>query len=271
MMAARLIEPEHCRPPLDAYGRSAPCRETVTWRGKTGSTTYAVDVAQRRVTATNRWEGTKPTVSGITTYDAAGNVVERTSFREDGSVAGHVVYTYDPQGRLVRTLLDGPNVFGARDKRYEYDAAGLLVGVAADADANGKPEHQTVLSYDANGRLVRSQLGAKFLVEYEYDAQGRLVAEKETNDGSQSVVRLEYENGRLAQRTESLRGIEAVSTRYAYDAAGRLVSKVSTGETSETKRYEYDANARQIFERSFDGDGEPDGVLEYDYECPPPG
>jgi RHS repeat-associated protein len=165
-------------------------------------------------------------------YDPQGNVVGWTNRRGNATAvpsAHGIRYEYNLRGQLTAKRFADGTVY-----TYAYDAAsGRLTGA-------GGPEGETVLTYDANGRLGRiADPGGRWLA-YTYDAAGRRASMTD-----QLGHRLEYHYdpaGRLSRLTDES-GTEGV--RYTYDAVGRLARKDLGNGVYST--YAYDA-AGQLLE-----------------------
>jgi len=231
----------------DAWGFVQPGRHC---------TVFAYNAANQLIAAQ---EYTDPITPLITTfaYDAWGNLVSVLD------PAGHrTTYNYDPHGNLVQAstplgllrqyhydnaqLTAGftvPNAWTdatsvrtelVRDEwgrlrrsdfttqpdiEYRYDGMSRLVRVA-----DGTPD-VTLFSYDANGRLVREEVGPSY-VDYTYDANGR----------------------RVSMTHDSFTGIVNVS--YVYDPCGRLVSMNDMGSVS---NYQYDPLGRLVQQQLGNG------------------
>jgi RHS repeat-associated protein len=152
-----------------------------------------------------------------------------------GEVQGSVERGYDAAGRLSFQGVNGgfPLSFG-------YDQANRLIGVGA----------MTIGRDPLDGRLTGSVLG-QVTENYSYTpcpgaGCGDLVGYSASAGGS-SLLQIEYVRdglGRIATRTESVRGGPVVSYAYAYDAAGRLTEVSRDGLL--VARYAYDANGNRV-------------------------
>lgn len=128
-------------------------------------------------------------VSAITaaTYDAVGNI--RTVDGPLSGAADVITYRYDAGRRLVGIVGPDPDGTGARKptaQRRTYNSDGQIalqeLGVVNDASdtswAGFSSQEQTAISYDANGRAVKSELkgsGTTFaLTQTSYDSVGRV-------------------------------------------------------------------------------------------------
>lgn len=138
-------------------------------------------------------------------------------------------------GMLASIEVDGPMAGFGDAVTTRYDNQGNLVSVANSLG------HQTVYS-NHNGRgqpgRVTSPTGA--VIEYEYDARGRVVVERAFPNGSPVEKRYVYgASGLLDAITTS----DDNTILYHYDAARRLIQEDLTepGGSFAVKRYTYNA------------------------------
>jgi len=167
-------------------------------------------------------------------YNAAGQVTRQTF--PDGS---HTDFTYDARGNL-RTATDATGTV-----TFAYDAADRLTRV----DYPGGTFLQFTL--DAAGRRTRMIDHTGFVVNYTYDAAGRLSG---LRDGSNAVVvTYTYDAaGRLSRKDHA----NGTFTTYDYDAVGRilhLVNRAPGGAVSSRFDYTYDALGRRATTATVDG------------------
>ena len=164
------------------------------------------------------------------TYDAAGNLTSWTNRR-----GVTITYTRNDRGQL--TGKNDPGTPGALDFLYTYDAFGKLTSAAG-------PEGTTLFTYDPlTQRLVRIDypaIGGKAIhLAFEYDAAGRRT---KSTDQDGHVLNYAYEAaGRLDRMTD---GSGAMVVDYEYDAAGRLVLKTLGNGVYTT--YAYDAASQLV-------------------------
>ncbi len=224
-------------------------------------------------------------------YDPLGNLTERTS------AAGTETYRYDPVGRLVHAAGPGTAVelahdaegrvvrqtTGGRTTTFGYDSETVTrrrtpSGVdvrwhrTGDADLLDVAGTSLALQRDDAGRTVAVAVGANPLVHQEFDAAGRLAAQR-TPAGTRryhrrpdgSVLAREDPEGAVRHEFDATGRITAVlrpgtAERYAYDVLGHLVSSPpGTGpeagprrytggvlETAGAVRYAHDAQGRLV-------------------------
>jgi RHS repeat-associated protein len=220
-----------------------------------GTSTFEYDLAERLVRETG------PNGQAVSyTYGPGGRLASVTS------IAGTVTYTYDAEGRM-QTVTDPEGGVTA----YTYNAVGKLTGLALPNGVRGTFEYDQldrpvrleyrsaqgavlasfVYAYDAAGRVASVLEASGRLVEYTYDAVGRLTAERVTVPGS-AASQVDYTYDAVGNRL-SRAGPEG-TVAYLYDANHRLTQ---AGDAT----YSYDANGRLT--GLDDGHGR---VLAYSYD-----
>lgn len=179
---------------------------------------------------------------------------------------GLMVSSTDPLGRVTRYEYDAKGQLGALidakggRKSFTYTDQGLL---ASHTDCSGKT---TRLAYDDAGRLqsVTDAAGGQTLytyrqgqisaithpdggrVEYERDAEGRLLKQTDPN-----VHSTQYRYGPAGQLIEQ-RNANGHTLGYQWDKSGRLTSLVN--ENRARYSFVYDAAGRLTQETDFDGE-----------------
>ncbi len=126
----------------------------------------------------------------------------------DGSTST-TYYTYDAQGRLLRTRYESD--YGGSETTYTYDAAGNTTEIRTVGESYASTVTYT---YDASGNILTEEDlyenyyddggDMRYLYAYTYDAQGRLLTETYTWNGC------------------------VTETVYTYDTAARKQTVVST-------------------------------------------
>ncbi|WP_431256767.1 hypothetical protein ACQ86G_18955 [Roseateles chitinivorans] len=144
---------------------------------------------------------------------------------------------YDQAGRPTRTVDNAGFVTETR-----YDGTGRVVGTvryataidltvfattptAANATpaANADNDRVTRTFYSTEGRLLGELDGEGFLVEYRYDAAGRLAARVRYADPTASAQRA---TGTLAQLRPAAASPKDQTTRYVYDGQNRVIGEI---------------------------------------------
>lgn len=194
------------------------------------------------------------------TYDAAGNLLSRTSPSQS------LVYVYDARSRLaqVTRTLDGemPTV-----TRYEYDADGNRTAML------GGDGIRTEYTYDRRHRLtqlVKKSAASAILLamQYSVDASGmRTTVEEHDAAGLIRTVAFAYDaTKRLTQEAIDHRdNAKDRTSAWTYDDVGnRLTQTVATSGTTETTSYVYDDNDR--LEQEVRSGGTGAGTTTYIYD-----
>lgn len=199
------------------------------------------------------------------TYDRMGNVTERATIMDDGSIVT-TRYNYNGLGQLISEIL--PNGNGTK---YSYDALGNKTMIrkksdmtAADDDAT---DIVTILTYngakntlsqvidprgkitnfttDANGNITdiveQDASGATLRTShFTYDSRGHLL---ESTDARGSITKMTYtQAGQIATLTRGYDTPDATTTSYTYDAYRNPLT-VTDGRGN-TKTLTYDAYDR---------------------------
>lgn len=164
--------------------------------------------------------------------------------RFEGDRGMTVELSYDQQGRLARVSRDRPGYqLGTRDvshQYFRYDSLGHIQASASDSGGDGTLEQSGVWEgrYDDHGRIIALtmrgdlagiySLGASVVVEYDYDAAGRVHAVRHS----------------IPQPTTEGTVNRSSDTTYAYDGQGRLETiKQCTGDAACVEsKFQYAAN-----------------------------
>ena len=190
------------------------------------------------------------------TYDA----FDRQLTAQD-AFGAQIAYAYDPNGNRQSLATQD-----ARITRYGYDGLNRLTGVASPAgsvqylyDKSGLVTQEigsngttTATAYDAAQRPTRITLtrGAAVLnlTEYAYDPNGNRTLERINRPGGAQLTRYRYDAAdRLSgtTRTEGAATTDTTDTAWTYDLAdNRLTESVTSGGTTTTRTYTYDARHR---------------------------
>ena len=198
--------------------------------------TYAWDEAKNRKV--------RETVAGLseTTFSYA-NHGRFASVAVRDLVSGQVRtttyhYTHHSNGVLASARVDAP--LTADDVTRTYNTSGDLIAVT-----NAGNQVATYANYNALGQPGRITSPSGAVVEYDYDARGRVVAERTFPAGSPVEVRYVYgASGLLEAKSTS----DGNTSLYHYDSARRLIQEDLTepGGGYVVKRYTYDAMSNPI-------------------------
>ncbi|WP_454830401.1 DUF6531 domain-containing protein [Pseudoxanthomonas wuyuanensis] len=179
-------------------------------------------------------------------YDAGNRLIEiRSTNISNSGIPGQVRstrfgYTRHQNGLLSTVVVDGPMPGSVDSSSYSYDGFGNLL-----TERNGLGHTTTYANYNALGQPGRITSPSGAVVEYEYDARGRVVVERTFPNGSPVETRYVYgASGLLDAKTTS----DGNTAYYHYDAARRLVQEDLTepGGGYAVKRYTYDAMSNPI-------------------------
>lgn len=210
-------------------------------------------------------DSTERNVFQTMSYDPSGTALERVTFSYsfmDGSLRSRLVTTYDEAGkRLAQVTLD-PEGNPLAQTVYRYDDEGNLQEEAS-YDAEGTETRRSTYERDANGNVVVWQLyvGGELdqRTEYDYDEQGRVLEEREYEDGQLTEIETYSDPGRVSEFIE-------------YDEEGNVESTGTVVESEHgTERWEiydgdgnlewdmtwtYDENGLTLERREVDGEGD---------------
>jgi len=125
-------------------------------------------------------------------------------------------YTYHPNGKLATVSVDGPLAGNGDTTVSTYSAAGEL-----QSFANSLGHTVSYANYNGLGLPGRVTGVNGDVTEYDYDARGRVVAERKLTQAGTAETRYRYAHGLLAASTSP----DGVETRYLYDAARRLTDE----------------------------------------------
>ncbi len=210
----------------------------------------AVGDADQRTT-TYTWDESRNLLSSVTlqgvrstsySYDSLNRMVAKivTDISSGQTRTTTYAYTNHPNKLIASYTVDGPLSGSSDAVTHYYSATGELL-----RSENGLSH---VVSYSNHtglgmpGRIVKAS-GA--LSEYEYDAGGRLIVEREFPNGSAVETRYTYGASGLLEAISSTDGNMSI---YHYDAARRLVqqelSDVAGGYA--VKRLTYDAMSNPL-------------------------
>lgn len=179
-------------------------------------------------------------------YDASGNVVKEAHASYDDAA---VAYEY-ADGKLVSSFSneDGQDVAN----QYEYNAGGQLVKLVS---SNSGSTSTTGYTYGSDGKLATQAVDMSYdgdsshfyTANYEYDADGHVVAITYNQDGATAemyAVVCEYDaNGYIAKAIATSKNYGVYTTEFTCDEAGNIVVAKTTveqdGSTSLVSTYEF--------------------------------
>ncbi len=206
----------------DANGNRTSVKLTVGLIPLTRTTTYAYDAANR--------------LTSVTDPDA-----------------GNTAYTYDAAGRLTKTVY--PNTL---EDRRAYDSRDRLTRVQHTAAGGAPVLAQFDYVYNAASRRTQmTEAPAGRVVDYTYDALGRLLTETETIGVNVNTHVYTYDavgnrvtrdrNGVVTSYTYDAndRLLTAGAETFGFNAKGQLTSRTPGGSPA-SFTYEYDALGRMV-------------------------
>ena len=205
--------------------------------GNGNTTLYGYD-GKGNLTSTTYADGTLESVA----YDPIGNVL--SSKDRKGQVAQ---YTHDAAGNiLTETFTDSTETV------FTYDSHENLTSAT---DAGG----MTILTYDANDRLIEIAYPSGHYLKYNYDSAGRRT---QMVDDTGFTVNYSYDAvDNLVTLTDSSNNL---LVRYSYDPVGRL-SREDKGNGTYTT-YEYDAASELLHLVNYAPDGTVNSRFDYAYD-----
>ena len=233
--------------------------------------------------------------------DPSGRVVSETTRRSDGTLKRIVRYRYDAAGRLVEAKVgEGDPTTFEETTTYVYDGAARLsrTSISQLTRSDGRELHrlwETTHRYDPKGRPVQhdetfsqrhgeATLSTQTLIQLRYGPDGKLVAERRqvtlkggakagdsrvsyryADDGDRRRIVREERDGERPEPSERL-------VRVLVGSALEREEREWRGPSGETSRhvvtFKYAAAGELLEElHDADGDGEPEFVYRYRYEC----
>lgn len=234
------------------------------WGGQTSEYNATVDILQNakatydalnRIVSWSEANGnyTRPDANTLVKYDASGNVRSTSSTYvklngsggQDGVATQEYWYLYDWMNRVTldKGILSGGQIIaGAQGIEIGYDQAGRRSMAKRTVTATGQVTVERENPNSPYGELIRETTNVTYTAlnreEYEYDAQGRLIAVKVAQSGFQDRGDGTFEILELPE-TGQLKGT------WGYDVRGRLLRQTDyTADSSST-------NPAVAFERSI--------------------
>jgi YD repeat-containing protein len=183
--------------------------------------------------------------------DIYGRVVEKKAFGDNSEWLSEK-YKYDYLGNLTgyTDANNNLNSYGVTT-HYEYSPADRLTGTV-----NAKGEYSEII-YDDRGNITNSYVANQRQFTKKYDAQGRLIEDKD------QLNKFQYyhydELGRLDEHTDR----NGTVTGFSYDNMNNLTSQTYTGENSTTEFKYMNLNPYgAIVTWQFNGNGTLTGIGE---------
>lgn len=207
---------------------------TRIWQSNSASPTAVIgwrendyDAAGNVVTETVKASDGHTVATTVHRYDAAGR--ETTSDASD--VPGSAVTKYDSQGNVSQSWDEGADIaVAAASSRAVYDSEGQ----DTSSTAPGSVKASDTTTYTPSGDTSQTSAADGATTSYQYDAAGNLSTETASTDASQALISYDYDDdGRTVAETDP-NGTEKVTT---YDLDDDVVSEdVAGAQPACTKR-----------------------------------
>lgn len=230
-------------------------------------------------------------------YNEQGHKLDDTEFDKDGDQITKSIYTYDAAGHLLNERLVGEEdsqvIEYSRNETGRITEAKTVYGdgsferecIIYDAftethehfDIDGELSEKSVLHYDANKKLVRSEradeMGELRVVEYEYDEKGLCTGQliKDEEDGLVANVLFTYDEvgNLLEERMHDPDGDITRSRTNHYDENGNLTESEYIDEEQGVYRryvnvYDEAGNVTESLE-FWSEDSKPMVQVDYEY------
>ncbi len=225
-----------------------------------------------------KWVEQQRQLMDVTSYDAKGNRVERTTSR---GPEGSVVYkerwnhNYNAQGKVIETSFLSADGSESVKETYAYDVKGRLIETVR-LQPDGLVRFRETYDYDSNGHLIEKdsyardgELSVKNI--YTYDADGRVIQEASCDQNGSSLKKLIYTYDSKSYKTGVLLykddGSIVERHHYEYDTRGNLseVAFYNPDGLLKNKRlysYEYDSVGNWTQKTEFnDSRSQPEDVI----------
>lgn len=179
-------------------------------------------------------------------YDAGNRLAEVKTINLSGNGVPNqtrstrFAYTKHQNGLLSTVVIDGPVPGSGDSTSYSYDTLGNLL-----TTSNGLGQLTRYENYNGLGQPGKVTDPNGVVVEYQYDARGRVIVERAFLGSNPVEVHYVYgASGLLDAKTAS----DGNAAYYHYDAARRLIQEDLTepGGGHSVKRYTYDAMSNPI-------------------------
>jgi hypothetical protein len=167
---------------ISAYGQSEPGRNRSGYFGAVKSVrTETVEVSLEG----GKFRRGKRKLDSIERFDKKGRLLEDLFFSDDGSILSGEKYSYDSQGRLVKSLGSHSRFVYLPDlQAYKYDAQGNVIEVNG-FNSSGKLVNTDEYAYDEKNRKIQwtsmsyhpEEHSKPHRWTYSHDEQGRLKEE----------------------------------------------------------------------------------------------
>ncbi len=205
------------------------------------------------------------------TYDAFGRL-SGISYADsgDGEVKEAYLYTYDKNSRIIweesATAYTGSDVLEEKIRDYTYDANGRLIRTEiSDGDPAGTESEIHTYSYDAVGNRTGSVIDGT-QTTYTYNSLDELISETAVSEG-ETVSNISYTYDRNGNRVRSVDSVknEIVSMQYnASDMMKRCELK-EDGDVTLVQENTYDSEGQRIRRKETDTEGDSPVITTRNY------
>jgi len=179
-------------------------------------------------------------------FDEKGLLLEEIKYDTYGQSAGRVVYNYDDRG------------FKISEESF---------------DADGNPEERTTFEYDQAGKVTGGFIhyldDSRDTINYEYNADGKLVCKTWVNDEGETerIERFEYQDGNLVFESLHEEGELIRQNKFSLDEAGRILKQEHMDSDDEYRtENEYDDKGNLIQLIKYNSDDELIEKTGYTYD-----
>lgn len=221
------------------------------------------------------------TTSGTPSYfvelDQSGNPLVYYNYNDDGTVnwEDSLTYEYNAAGEMISKIYyieDGSIV---TKKEWEYDSEGNMT---AERYLQKNYQYEKTYEYDSTGKLIASAQNSNYSkgsTRYEYDDSGNMTAEysynKDDNFCSKLVYEYDSDNNKTAEYFYNKDAIKRLRETWSYDANGNMLAEYSydtdgSVDWGHSNTYEYDTDGNMTAEYNYKEDGTVNYVLSYEYD-----
>lgn len=187
----------------------------------------------------------------ICNFNQKGYLVNIISYDSSDNILGEKETTYDVKGYKVNKVLKKKGDLDTliEIERYYYNKSeGILDSIIQHSELNYERNYKIVFSHNNKGQKVSEEWipqaddYARYLISYEYNANGELEKEKVITDRRDSTIRY-YTNGFLTSQDYFEDGIRTVIFDYqnsGFDSHGNYTKQICEIEYVASDRVEYD-------------------------------
>ena len=237
-----------------------------------------------------------------TSFDEKGNMLSRSVFWEDGSLAGKKNCKHDKEGNLIEEVKYGSNGKLENKLTYKYDEKGNIIekvsfngdGVVENKKTfkynekggkieeayyggDGTPGKKLTYKYDDKGNIIeevsfKGNDELQYKTIYKHDKEGNVIEEKHLGNEGKIVNRHSYKHDKEGNVIEEMyyhRERLYNKIIFAYDEKGNLIEKVTYGGDEKLEKrttHKYDEKGSLLLTQEFNGTGKIITECTYTYE-----